>query len=115
MIFALYVGLTLLLSGPVGLPVQLALAIGFACAISVHFLAQRHFVFGHVDEFAISGRQQVLRYGVFAALQYGATALGTAGIQQGFGIPGPIAYLAAVSLVTVVVFVVLRTRIFHGS
>ncbi|MBA2764428.1 MAG: GtrA family protein [Thermoleophilaceae bacterium] len=114
-VFVFYVLLTLLLSGPVGLPVQLALVIGFSCAIGVHFFAQRFFVFAHVESFAISGSHQVARYALFACFQYAATALGTAALQSAFQTSGQVAYLIAVSLVTVFVFVVLRTRIFHGA
>lgn len=114
-VFVFYVLLTLLLSGPVGLPVQLALVIGFSCAIAVHFFAQRFFVFAHVESFAISGSHQVARYALFACFQYAATALGTAAVQSAFQTSGQVAYLIAVSLVTVVVFIVLRTRIFHGA
>src|SRR5689334_11729391 len=70
-----YIGLTLLFSGPVGLPIQVAIPIGYVLAVSLHFLLQRRFVFADREQFALSGGAQVRRYVVIGAVQYAVTAI----------------------------------------
>jgi putative flippase GtrA len=108
-----YVGGTLLLSGPVGLPIQAAIAIGYVVAIACHFLLQRLFVFRHEQGFALSVREQMLRYLVIAATQYPATAALTALLPVVFGLSDQVAYLITVGVISMTFFFVLRWRVFH--
>ena len=47
-----YLSTTTVLAEVVGLPFQIALAIGFCVALVLHFTLQRLFVWKHEDEFA---------------------------------------------------------------
>jgi putative flippase GtrA len=110
---AVYVGGTLLLSGPVGLPIQAAIPIAYVVAIAFHFLLQRLFVFRHDGDFALSVREQIVRYLLIAATQYPATAGLTALLPALFGISDQVAYLITVALISLTSFFVLRWGVFH--
>jgi putative flippase GtrA len=109
----LYVGGTLLLSGPVGLPIQAAIPIAYLLAVACHFLLQRLFVFRHDGGFALSVREQIVRYLLIAATQYPATAALTALLPALFGLSEQVAYLITVAVISVTFFFVLRWRVFH--
>jgi putative flippase GtrA len=109
----LYVGGTLLLSGPVGLPIQAAIPIAYGVAVACHFLLQRLFVFRHDGGFALSVREQIVRYLLIAATQYPATAALTALLPALFGISEQVAYLITVAVISVTFFFVLRWGVFH--
>lgn len=108
-----YVGGTLLLAGPVGLPIQAAIPIAYAVAVATHFLLQRGFVFRHDGGFALSVHEQVARYLLIAATQYPATAALTALLPALFGISGQAAYLITVAIISLTFFFVLRLGVFH--
>jgi putative flippase GtrA len=108
-----YVGGTLLLSGPVGLPIQAAIPIAYVVAVALHFLLQRTFVFRHDGEFALSVREQIIRYLLIAATQYPATAGLTALLPVLFGMSDQVAYLITVALISLTSFFVLRWGVFH--
>ncbi len=109
----LYVGGTLLLSGPVGLPIQAAIPIAYAVAIACHFALQRLFVFRHDAGFALTVREQIVRYLLIAATQYPATAALTALLPALFGISEQAAYLITVVLISLTFFFILRWGVFH--
>lgn len=73
-----YIALTTVLSQLVGLPFQVALAIGFAASLLLHFTLQRLFVWVHYEGFALGFRNQVGRYLIMAGMQYGCTVGATA-------------------------------------
>jgi putative flippase GtrA len=108
-----YVGGTLLLSGPVGLPIQAAIPIAYVVAVALHFLLQRTFVFRHDGEFALSVREQIVRYLLIAATQYPATAALTALLPALFGMSDQVAYLITVAVISLTFFFVLRWGVFH--
>jgi putative flippase GtrA len=108
-----YVGGTLLLSGPVGLPIQAAIPIAYVVAVALHFLLQRTFVFRHDGEFALSVREQIVRYLLIAATQYPATAALTALLPALFGMSDQVAYLITVAFISLTFFFVLRWGVFH--
>jgi choline kinase/putative flippase GtrA len=112
---AVYLASTTVLAEVVGLPFQVALVLGFAFAISVHFTLQRKFVWVHDGEFALPLRQQAGRYLVVAAAQYGLTAASTLVLPHALGLPTEIVYLATVAGIIAVNFVVFRHGIFHAS
>ena len=70
-----------------GVPIEVAIPIAYVLAVTLHFNLQRHFVFRHVDEFALSTRQQIGRYVVIGAIQYPITALATALLPGCWGSP----------------------------
>lgn len=110
-----YLGSTTLLSSVVGLPFQVALAIGACIGVSVHFTLQRFFVWAHRDEYALPLRHQAVRYLVFAGVQYGLTALSTAVLPAALGLSVELVYLGTVALLVSLNFLVFRNMIFHSK
>lgn len=110
-----YLTVTTVLSQVAGLPFEVALAIGFATALLLHFSLQRLFVWMHEDGFALPFRHQVGRYLLMAGAQYGCTALSTALLPAALGVPTEFVYLATMVVATTTGFLVMRFIIFHSS
>lgn len=115
LVTAFYLTLTTVLSQLVGLPFQLALAIGFVSAILLHFTLQRLFVWIHETSFALPLRHQVGRYLLMAGAQYGVTAASTAVLPGALGVGTEIVYLATMATVTTGGFLLMRFVIFHAA
>jgi len=111
----LYVTVTTVLSQVLGVPFQLALAIGFASGLLLHFTLQRVFVWTHHEEFALGLRHQVGRYLTMAAAQYGVTAVSTAVLPSVLGLSEEVVYLLTMVVVTTVGFLLMRFVIFHAE
>jgi putative flippase GtrA len=111
----IYIGLTLLFSGPVGLPIQVAIPISFVIALCTHFVLQRIVVFGHVEDFALRGTQQARRYVAIGLVQYVVTAACTAFIPAVTGWPEQPVYVAVALGVAAATFLLLRQQVFHPS
>jgi choline kinase/putative flippase GtrA len=111
----LYLTVTTVLSQVVGLPFQLALAIGFASGLLLHFTLQRVFVWAHHEEFALGLRHQVGRYLTMALAQYGLTAAATSVLPGLLGVAEEVAYLMTMAVVTTAGFLLMRFVIFHGD
>jgi putative flippase GtrA len=109
-----YLVTTTILADVVGLPFQVALAIGFCVGIVVHFTLQRTFVWVHNEDFALPLRHQAGRYLVVSAIQYGLTAASTSLLPSALGVPTEVVYLATVAIIVSLNFVVFRHRIFHA-
>lgn len=107
--------MTTVLSQLVGLPFQLALALGFVSALLLHFTLQRLFVWVHEDGFALPLRHQVGRYLAMAGAQYGVTAASTAILPGVLGIATELVYLATMAVATTSGFLIMRFIIFHGQ
>jgi putative flippase GtrA len=112
---AVYLLTTSALSLLVGLPFQVALAIGFVVAVAMHFGMQRLFVWTDHDGFALAAPHQVSRYLLAATTQYGITAASTSFIPAALGLPVVLVYLAIAFPVALVNFIVFRNYIFHGE
>jgi putative flippase GtrA len=110
-----YLTVTTVLSQVAGLAFEVALAIGFASALLVHFSLQRLFVWIPAGGFALPFRHQVGRYLLMACAQYGCTAAATAVLPGALGVPTEFVYLATMGVVTTTGFLVMRFIIFHGS
>jgi putative flippase GtrA len=108
-----YIGLTLLLSGPGALPIQLAIAVAYLLAVALHFTLQRAFVFRDRQAFALSGREQAGRYVAIGVAQYSATAAATAVLPAALGASEEVVYVGTVVVISAATFLVLRTRVFH--
>lgn len=108
-----YLGTTTALADVVGLPFQIALAVGFCVGLFVHFTLQRLFVWAHHDEYALPLRHQAARYLVFAGAQYGLTALSTSVLPRTLGLPVELVYLGTVAILISVNFLVFRSVVFH--
>jgi putative flippase GtrA len=111
----IYVGLTLLLVGIGGVPIQAAIPIAYVTAMCTHFLLQRLVVFAHVDSYALRGHQQAGRYLAIAAVQYPATAVITAVIPELTGWSERLVYVVTVIVIAALTFLLLRERVFHPS
>lgn len=111
----LYLTVTTALSQLLDLPFEIALAIGFCCALLLHFTLQRLFVWSHSDGFALPMHHQVRRYLVMAGTQYGCTAASTAVLPGALGVPTELVYLTTMVVVTTTGFLVMRFIIFHGN
>ena len=74
----IYLGVTTALANAIGLPFQIALALGFATGICAHFCLQRFFVWVDERGYVLRLRAQLSRYLTLVILQYGSTAVVTA-------------------------------------
>ena len=108
-----YAGLTLLLAGPVGLDIQVAIPSAYATAVALHFSLQRWFVFRSARSYALAMHHQMGRYVVIGACQYALTAVGTAILPSKLGVSEAGAYLVPVAAISAATFVILRSRVFH--
>ncbi len=114
----LYLTVTTVLSQVLGLAFQLALAIGFASGLLLHFTLQRIFVWTHheeLEEFALGFGHQVRRYLTMAAAQYGVTAASTAVLPGILGLAEEVVYLMTMVVVTTSGFLLMRFVIFHAE
>jgi putative flippase GtrA len=111
----IYTLLTTVLATVVGIPFQVALAIGFCAALAVHFTLQRVFVWAHHEEFALSLPHQISRYLAASGAQYGATAASTALLPAALELPTEAVYLVTVLTLAAVNFLLFRDRIFHAQ
>jgi putative flippase GtrA len=110
-----YVGLTLALSGPGGLPIQVVIPVALAAAVALHFVLQRRFVFVDRTTFALSRAEQARRYLVIVAIQYAITAAATAVLPELLGTTEQVVYVATVVAISVTTFLFLRARVFHAG
>jgi putative flippase GtrA len=108
-----YLGTTTLLASVVGLPFQVALAIGYCAGVSVHFSMQRFFVWAHHEEYALALHHQAARYLALTGTEYGLTAASTAILPKALGMPVEVVYLGTVAALVSVNFMVFRNGIFH--
>src|SRR4029077_13710862 len=92
----IYTLVTTLLATVVGIPFQVALAIGFCTALAVHFTLQRVFVWAHREELALSLPHQLRRYLTATGAQYGATSASTWLLPAALGLPTEEVYLVTV-------------------
>jgi putative flippase GtrA len=110
-----YLSTTTVLAEVVGLPFQVALAIGFSVALVVHFTLQRLFVWIHHDEFALPLRHQAGRYLTVAGTQYGLTIASTSLLPAVLGVSAEIVYLVTVAVLASTNFLVFRHGIFMAD
>jgi putative flippase GtrA len=110
-----YLTLTTVLHDVFSLPFQIALVLGFAVALAVHFTLQRVFVWRHHRDFVLPLHQQALRYLGVCFLQYGLTALATAQLPKRLGLPVEVVYVVTVFALAGLNFVLFRGRVFHSD
>jgi putative flippase GtrA len=110
-----YPATTLLLADVVGLPFQVALAIGFCIGLAVHFSLQRLFVWVHHEEFALPLHHQAGRYLLAAGVQYGITAASTSLLPSLLGVSTEAVYLVTLAVIICTNFLVFRHGIFHAK
>jgi len=110
-----YIGVPLVLNGVMGVALQIAIPIAYLLAITLHFNLQRHFVFRHVDEFALSVRQQIGRYAAIGAVQYPTTALATAFLPRLLGVSERVMFVIITLSISGTSFLILRGHVFHSD
>jgi putative flippase GtrA len=115
LVAVVYLTVTTVLSTVLGVPFQLALAMGFISGLLLHFTLQRVFVWTHHEEYALGLPHQVGRYLTMAGAQYGVTAASTALLPNALGVGTEIVYLGTMVLVTAAGFLLMRFVIFHSG
>jgi putative flippase GtrA len=110
-----YLSVPLVLHDVAGMPIEVAIPIAYALALTLHFNLQRHFVFHHLDEFALTTRQQIGRYAMISAVQYPTTALATAFLPGLLHISSDAAFLITSATISVAAFLLLRAHVFHPT
>jgi putative flippase GtrA len=108
-------GGTIALAQGFGLPFEAAFAIGYTLALITHFTLQRFFVWSHHEEFALPVHQQLVRYLPVALSNYGIVALAIAVLPRALGISSLVVYVVTLLLVTLLSFLILRSRVFHAE
>jgi putative flippase GtrA len=112
---SVYIGLTLALSGPAGVPIELVIPIALAAAVILHFILQRRFVFVDRGTFALSSAVQARRYVVIVAIQAAGTTVATAILPELLGTTEQVVYIVTVVAISAFTFLFLRSRVFHAS
>jgi putative flippase GtrA len=110
-----YLSIPLILDGVFSVPIEVAIPIAYVLAVSLHFTLQRTFVWRHVDQFALSTREQVARYLVIGAIQYPMTALSTAVLPGLLSVSERVVFVGTTLVVSITFFLVLRTHVFHPA
>lgn len=108
-----YVGLTLTLSGPLDVPIQLAIPVCYATALMLHFLLQRRFVFRREGGFALGRGRQLRRYLSTALIQYSLAALCTATLPTLLHARERLVYAVTALTLAAFTFLILRAHVFH--
>jgi putative flippase GtrA len=114
-VMVVYLCLPLLFDDALHWPIQVAIPIAYVLAVSLQFALQRKFVFRHVAEFALPVRAQIVWYVAVGAIQYPTTALGTFALPKLFGISDRAAFVGTSLAFSVVFFLFIRGRVFHGT
>lgn len=110
-----YLVATTVLADVLGVAFQLALAIGFATAVLLHFTLQRLFVWVHHEKFALPLHHQVGRYLLVAGAQYAITVATTSVLPGALDLPVILVYYATAITLASVNFLIFRGRIFHAE
>ena len=111
----LYILLTLLLEGPGGIAIQVAIPLAYALALVCNFTLQRMFVFPRSEGFALAPRSQLARYLGAVLVQYAITATATAKLPGLLHVPETDVYVATVLCLAVAAFLTLRAVVFHPN
>jgi putative flippase GtrA len=111
----LYIVLTLMLDGPGGLPIQVAIPVAYILSLVVNFTLQRAFVFSNSGGFALSRRAQLTRYGAAVLVQYVITATSTAKLPGLLGLHEREVYVVTVLCLALCAFLTLRSVVFHAA
>lgn len=112
---AVYLSVPVVLNGGAGVPIQVVIPIAYLLAISLHFTLQRHFVFRHVSEFALTRRAQIARYVAIGSIQYPTTAAATALLPGWLALSPRTTFVLWSLAMSATFFLVLRTHIFHAN
>lgn len=112
---AVYLSSTTVLALVIGLPFELALAIGFCLLVAVNFTLHRMFVWVNRDGFALSFHRQFGRYITFVGAQYALTAASIAALPRVLGLSTELVYVLTALALATVSFVTFRRGVFHAK
>jgi putative flippase GtrA len=110
---AVYLGLPLLLNGAMGIAIEIVVPIAYVLAVSLHFNLQRGFVFRHTGAFALTTREQIMRYVGIGAVQYPTTAVLTAVLPGALGVSERVVFVGVTLAISGAGFLLLRVHVFH--
>lgn len=110
-----YIVLTLIVSGPLDVPIQIAIPVSYATALVLNFTLQRHFVFATAGGFVLGRGSQLRRYIAAVLIQYTVTATSTAVLPHLLGVPETDVYVVTVLILAVCAFLTLRSFVFHST
>jgi putative flippase GtrA len=110
-----YIVQTLIVAGPLDVPIQIAIPVSYATALVLNFTLQRRFVFPTEEGFALGRGSQLRRYVVAVLVQYGVTATSTAVLPDLLGVPETDIYVVTVLILAVCAFLTLRSLVFHPN
>jgi putative flippase GtrA len=111
--FAVYTGGTLLLSGPLSVPIVLAIGVAYPLSVLVNFMLQRHFVFLDRETFALPFRAQLGRYVGAGVCVYALTSVLVSTLPGALGVSPRVVFLIVVVPVSMFSFMLVRGVIFH--
>jgi putative flippase GtrA len=114
-ITAFYLTLTTFMALVVGLPFQVALAIGFSVSLMAHFTLQRYFVWADREQYKLPFHHQAGRYLIASGAQYGLTAASTSFLPRLLGVSSEVVYLIVVPVLALSNFLVFRYIVFQGA
>jgi putative flippase GtrA len=110
---AVYAVLMALFLLGLGLPRQLALALSYSGALTVHFTLNRQFVFAPSDGYAHGLSSHGRRYLLVAVATYGVSALGLAVIPEALGVAPYVGWLLVTATIAVLNFLFLGRFVFR--
>jgi putative flippase GtrA len=96
-----------------GVPIQVALALGYTVALCMHFTLNRQWVFAESRGYALHLTAQSVRYIVTAAVSYACTAVAVAVLPDVLGIPELAVFLIASIGMAAITFVALNVWVFR--
>jgi len=111
----IYAGLTALLAGPFGLPVQAAVAVGYGVGVVANFTLHRSVTFASEDGYDLHIAGQIIRFLALALLQYGVTAAAIAWLPGLLGLPEIVVWGCVVVTFALANFVALRLTAFRPA
>jgi putative flippase GtrA len=91
----------------------LAVAVGYVVATSTHFVLHRTVVFRREEGFQLPLSQQLPRFVAVVCCQYAVTTLAMTFLPGLLGLPEILVFVCVAGAVTVVSFLLLRTKLFH--
>ena len=115
LVASVYLGLPLLLNGAMHIGIEIVLPIAYVLAVTLHFNLQRHFVFKHEAGFALTTREQIMRYVVIGAIQYPTTAVAAGVLPGALGVSTRVVFVCATLAISFSFFLALRLHVFHPS
>jgi putative flippase GtrA len=111
---AVYLLSTTMLALVLGLPFEIALAIGFCLLVVVNFTLHRTFVWVNREGFALPFRRQLGRYMSFVGAQYAVTAASIAVLPRALGLSAEVVYILTALALATVSFATFRRGVFHA-